>query len=343
MAKAAKLNYVQDDGPGITRKKSGRGWAYYAPDGDLIRDKDVRARIEALVIPPAWTDVWISPDPDGHLQATGRDARGRKQYRYHERWHAVRGEDKFERMMAFGDALPKIREQVQKDLRRRGLPREKVLAAVVALLGSTFIRIGNSEYARHNDSYGLTTMRDEHVHIKGSKMQFEFRGKSGIEHTIDLRDKRLARVVKACQDVPGQALFQYTDEDGNPHAVTSSDVNAYLQEISGQPFTAKDFRTWGGTTLAVAALGMLEPFETERQLKKTLVQMYREVASTLGNTVAVCRKYYVHPVVVEAYEQGQLSALLAKAARKADDEALTAERCEATVMALLRGQMALTA
>lgn len=341
LAKAADLRYVHDDEPGISRKRSGRGWSYYDANGKLIRDKQERARIEALVIPPAWTDVWICADADGHIQATGRDARGRKQYRYHPRWEAMRGQNKFRRMVLFGEALPKIRAQVEKDLRRRGLPREKVLAAVVALLGSTFIRIGNAEYARNNDSYGLTTMRDEHVTIRGTRVLFEFRGKSGKEHAVDLRDRRLARVVKACRDVPGQDLFQYIDADGEYRAITSSDVNAYLKAISGEPFTAKDFRTWGGTTLAVAALGVLEPFETETQLKKTLVQMYRDVASTLGNTVAVCRKYYVHPAVVEAYAQGQLTDVLAKVAPQLDAESgPSPDQCEAAVMALLRARLA---
>ena len=337
MARAARLRYVNDDEPGISRRRAGKGWAYYDANGKLIRDREVRERITSLVIPPAWTDVWICADEDGHIQATGRDDRGRKQYRYHPRWHEVRGQTKFERMAQFGEALPRIRERVESDLRRKGLPREKVLAAVVSLLGSTFIRVGNSEYARNNDSYGLTTMQDEHVEINGSKIHFEFRGKSGKEHAVDLRDRRLARIVKACQDVPGQALFQYTDPDGNPHAVTSSDVNAYLREISGEPFTAKDFRTWGGTTLAVAALGVLEPFETEAQLKKTLVQMYREVASTLGNTVAVCRKYYVHPAVIDAYEQGRLTGVLAQTAPSLNGNGqVSPERCEAAVMALLQ-------
>ena len=340
MAKAAHLRYVNDDEPGISRKRSGKGWSYYDASGKLIRDAGVRDRIASLVIPPAWADVWICADENGHIQATGRDDRGRKQYRYHPRWQEVRDESKFERMMQFGEALPRIRERVEQDLRRKGLPREKVLAAVVALLGSTFIRIGNSEYARNNDSYGLTTMMDEHVDVSGAKIHFEFRGKSGKEHAVDLRDRRLARVVKACQDVPGQALFQYTDADGSAHAITSSDVNAYLREISGEPFTAKDFRTWGGTTLAVAALGVLEPFETQVQLKQTLTQMYREVAGTLGNTVAVCRKYYVHPAVVAAYEQGRLVDLLAKVTPEVNGDAQPSlERCEAAVMALLKAQM----
>jgi len=341
MARAAKLRYVNDGEPGFSRRRAGKAWAYYDPNGALIRDPEVRERIASLVIPPAWTDVWICADEDGHIQATGRDDRERKQYRYHPRWEEVRGQTKFERLMQFGEALPRIRERVASDLRRRGLPREKVLAAVVALLGSTFIRVGNSEYARNNDSYGLTTMLDEHVEVNGAKIRFEFRGKSGKDHTVDLRDRRLARVVKACQDVPGQALFQYTDPEGSAHAITSSDVNAYLRDISGEPFTAKDFRTWGGTTLAVAALSVLEPFETQAQLKKMLVQMYREVAATLGNTVAVCRKYYVHPAVIAAYEQGRLAALLAKVAPPVNGNGhLSLGHCEAAVMALLKEQVA---
>src|SRR5579871_6214876 len=244
-AKAADLRYVNDDEPGITRKKSGRGFVYTGANGERVHDKATLERIRALVIPPAWTDVWICPDPDGHIQVTGRDAKGRKQYRYHERWREVRDQTKFDRMIAFGEALPKIRERVQADLSLRGLPREKVLAAVVQLLGSTFIRIGNSEYARDNDSYGLTTMLDDHVDIHGATLHFEFRGKSGKEHAIDLKDRRLAQIVKRSQDIPGEQLFQYADADGTNHAITSSDVNAYIHEISGgADFTAKDFRTW---------------------------------------------------------------------------------------------------
>jgi DNA topoisomerase-1 len=305
-ARAADLRYVNDDEPGIARQRSGRGFAYIAPGGGRVRDKATLERIAALVIPPAWTDVWICADPDGHIQVTARDAKGRKQYRYHERWREVRDQTKFDRMIAFGEALPRIRERVQADLSRRDLERERVLAAVVQLLGSTFIRVGNSEYARSNDSYGLTTLHDEHVDIHGSTLHFEFRGKSGKEHAIDLKDRRLAKIVKRSQDVLGQHLFQYRDGNGNFHAVTSSDVNAYIREISGADFTAKDFRTWGGTTLALLTLAGFDPCEDERQAKKNVAETIRQVAEQLGNTTAVCRKYYVHPAVIGCYLRGDL-------------------------------------
>jgi DNA topoisomerase-1 len=335
-AKAAKLVYVSDEEPGIQRVPSGKGFKYLAPDGKRIKDKDMLERIAALAIPPAYTDVWISPLEDGHIQATGRDAKGRKQYRYHPRWRDQRDETKFYRMILFGEALPEIRERIAHDLSLRGLPREKVLATVVQLLGTTFIRIGNPEYARNNESFGLTTLLDDHVEISGSTMHFEFRGKSGKEHAIDLRDKRLARLIKQCQDVPGQQLFQYVDAEGNPHSITSTDVNAYLREISGQDFTAKDFRTWGGTTLAVLAFAELGDPDAEADGKKYTVQMIKSVAAQLGNTQAVCRKYYVHPAVSEAYLAGKLLPLLAKAQAEGDLlNELTPE--ERTVMALLRG------
>lgn len=339
-ARAARLRYVNDGEPGIHRRRSGKGWSYYDANGKLIRDAAVRERISALAIPPAWTDVWICADANGHIQATGRDAKGRKQYRYHPRWQEARDQTKFDRMMLFGQTLPKIREHVEQDMSLPGLPREKVLAAVVALLGSTFIRIGNPEYARNNDSFGLTTMRDEHVEIHGSKIHFEFRGKSGKEHAVDLRDRRLVRIIKRSQDVEGQALFQYTDADGNSHAVTSSDVNRYLRDISGQDFTAKDFRTWGGTTLAVAALGNLDPFENQTQYRHNVMEMYRAVAAQLGNTVAVCRKYYVHPAVIVAYEQNDLQPLLDRAAPSDEGDRLSLAHCERAVMELLVGRAA---
>lgn len=334
-AKAAQLVYVTDEEPGIRRQRVGKHFTYLDPEGNRIRDKQTLERIKALGIPPAWKDVWICPLEDGHIQATGRDEKGRKQYRYHTRWQALRDETKFHRMLLFGKALPAMRERIAHDLRRQGLPREKVLAAVVQLLGTTFIRIGNPEYVRANDSFGLTTLLDDHVEINGSKVRFEFRGKSGKEHAINLQDKRLARIIKQCQDVPGQRLFQYVDEDGNPHSITSTDVNDYIREIGGQEFTAKDFRTWGGTTLAVRAFKDLGPCDDEKLLKKNVVQMIRQVAQQLGNTQAVCRKYYVHPVIAESYGKGELLSLLErydKAARS--DEGLYPE--ELTVMALLR-------
>jgi DNA topoisomerase I len=336
VAKAAHLRYVNDGEQGITRKRKGKGFQYLHPDGKPITDADERARIDSLAIPPAWTDVWICPDARGHIQVTGRDAKGRKQYRYHARWRETRDSTKFERMILFGEALPDLRERVAADLRRHGLPREKVLAAVVALLGATFIRVGNREYERDNESYGLTTMHDEHVEISGSNMHFEFRGKSGKEHAIDLQDKRLAKVVKQCQDVPGQHLFKYYDEGGSAHTVTSEDVNAYLREISGQDFTAKDFRTWGGTILAIAALEGLEPFESEAECKKNLVEMYKSVSEQLGNTVAVCRKYYVHPLIVETYQNGVMAELVQRISRRS---ASKLEPHEQAVMALLHERL----
>ena len=302
-----ELRYVNADEPGIRRKRAGKGFTYLAPDGSRITDPDVLNRIRSLGVPPAYREVWICLTPDGHIQATGRDEKGRKQYRYHPRWNEIRDQTKFDRMIAFGEALPTIRERVQQDLALPGMPREKILATVVELLGTTFIRIGNEEYARHNESFGLTTMQDEHVAVEGSKVHFEFRGKSGKEHVIDLKDRRLAKIIKKSQDLPGEHLFQYKDADGTVRAITSSDVNAYLREITGQDFTAKDFRTWGGTTLALLALTGIDPAENKGALRKNLSAMVKEVSSQLGNTTTVCRKYYIHPRVLEAYGEGKLA------------------------------------
>ncbi|MBN8639330.1 MAG: DNA topoisomerase IB [Anaerolineae bacterium] len=302
-----ELRYVNADEPGIRRKRAGKGFTYLAPDGSRITDPDVLNRIRSLGVPPAYREVWICLTPDGHIQATGRDEKGRKQYRYHPRWNELRDQTKFDRMIAFGEALPTIRERVQQDLALPGMPREKILATVVELLGTTFIRIGNEEYARHNESFGLTTMQDEHVAVEGSKVHFEFRGKSGKEHVIDLKDRRLAKIIKKSQDLPGEHLFQYKDADGTVRAITSSDVNAYLREITGQDFTAKDFRTWGGTTLALLALTGIDPAENKGALRKNLSAMVKEVSGQLGNTTTVCRKYYIHPRVLEAYGEGKLA------------------------------------
>ncbi len=305
-AEAAGLVYVNDAGPGIRRKRAGRGFSYTGLDGKPIRDRAVLDRIKALGIPPAWTDVWISPDPRGHIQATGRDDKGRKQYRYHPRWREVRDETKYGRMMAFGAALPAIRERTDRDLRLPGLPRAKVLAAVVRLLETTRIRVGNEEYARANESFGLTTLRDGHAEIVDSRVTFRFRGKSGKEHVVDVRDRRLARIVKQCQDLPGQELFQYVDDDGDLQTVDSGDVNAYLREITGEDFTAKDFRTWAGTVLATIALREFETFDSATQAKRNIVQAIDTVAERLGNTRAICRKCYIHPAVLDAYLDGSL-------------------------------------
>jgi DNA topoisomerase-1 len=303
-AKSAGLRYASDSKPGMQRKRSGKGFRYVGVDGATIRDKTVLARIRSLVIPPARKDVWICPYANGHLQATGRDARGRKQSRYHPHWREVRDENKYERMMTFAKALPGIRRRVEDDLATPGLPRQKVLATIVRLLEVTFIRVGNEAYAKENKSYGLTTMRGRHVRVKGSTVTFDFKGKSGVHHTIDLNDRRMAKIVKRCQDLPGYELFQYVDEDGSHHAVDSSDVNEYLKEISNQPFTAKDFRTWAGTVLACMMLREFEQFETDKQAKTNVTRAIEQVAARLGNTPSVCRKCYVHPVILDCYLSG---------------------------------------
>ena len=309
-AKAARLRYVIDDEAGILRQKQGKHFRYVNAVGETIHDADDIERIEKLRIPPAWTDVWISPYPNGHIQATGRDAKGRKQYRYHERWTQRRNLVKFSRMIAFGKALPGLRKHLQQDLKRSGLPREKVLATLIELLDTTHIRIGNVEYAKSNQSYGLTTLRDKHVEVQGSTLRFHFRGKSGKEHEVDIQDKRLARIVRMCKDVPGQELFQYVDEDGARHPITSGDVNDYLRAITGEDYTAKDFRTWSGTLLAIMAFRECAPCESFNQAKKQVTATIKEVAEALGNTPAVCRKYYVHPLVIDAYQDGTLTDVL---------------------------------
>jgi DNA topoisomerase-1 len=316
-ARRARLRYVADTRPGIRRLRCGRSFRYVDARGKAIRDPDELQRLRRLAIPPAWTDVWICPDPNGHLLATGRDARGRKQYRYHPRWRQVRDETKYDRMIAFGRALPRVRAQVARDLAKPGLPREKVLATVVRLLETTLIRVGNGEYARANRSFGLTTLRNKHVAIRGGTLHFEFRGKHGIEHEVDLRDPRLARIVKQCRDLPGQELFQYLDADGVRRSIDSSDVNEYLRQVSGDDFTAKDFRTWAGTVLAARALQEIAPHKSQRQAKRNVVKAIESVAMLLGNTQAICRKCYVHPAVVDAYLDGNLVQTLSQRARPA--------------------------
>jgi DNA topoisomerase I len=308
-AKAAGLRYVTDAKPGIKRKRSGTGFRYVGLDGKPLRDEEALARIKSLVIPPAWIDVWICPIANGHLQATGRDARGRKQSRYHPRWRQVRDETKYEHMVTFGKALPLIRERIEQDLSLAGLPRAKVLATIVRLMETTYIRVGNEEYARENKSYGLTTMRNKHVEVQGSAISFKFQGKSGVKHAIDLSDRRLARIVKRCQDLPGYELFQYLDAEGQHHAIDSADVNDYLREMSGEDFTAKDFRTWAGTMLTCAALRGCEVFETEVQAKKNVLTVTKLVAASLGNTPSVCRKCYIHPAILECYMKGELAKI----------------------------------
>jgi len=315
-SKLAGLRYVSDEMPGFTRKRRGKSFQYFDTDGKPIRDKEVIARIRSLAIPPAWTGVWICPRANGHLQATGRDAKGRKQSRYHPRWREVRDETKYERMKLFGETLPVVRERVEKDLSLPDLPREKVLATIVRLLETTFIRIGNAEYAKENHSYGLTTLRNKHVDVDGATVRFKFQGKSGKRHVIDLNDRRLARIVKRCLDLPGYELFQYVDDDGTAHSIDSSDVNEYLRAITEQPFTAKDFRTWAGTVLACVALREFEIFESATQAKKNVVEAIKRVAEQLGNTPAVCRKCYVHPAVLECYMSGELVKVLEAAEKK---------------------------
>ncbi len=317
-AAAAKLHYVTDRKPGLRRIRDGDGFAYLQPDGTKVSDEAVLERARKLAIPPAYTDVWICRDPRGHLQAVGRDARGRKQYRYHARWREVRDEAKYGKMLVFGRVLPAIRAQVQQDLGLPGLPRRKVVAAIVALLEKTMMRVGNEEYARTNDSFGLTTLRDGHARIKGSKLTFDFRGKHGVQHHIDLQDRRLARVVERCRDLPGQDLFQYVDEDGAVHDIVSDDVNAYLREVSGEEITAKDFRTWAATNLAAMALAEFEMYDSQAKAKKNVVAAVESVAARLGNTPAICRKCYIHPAVFEGYLDGSL----AEALKVRADEAL---------------------
>jgi DNA topoisomerase-1 len=283
---------------------------YCGPDGRPIRDGETLARIRSLAVPPAWRDVWICPDANGHLQATGRDAKGRKQYRYHPRWREVRDGNKYERMIAFGRALPLIRKRVQKDLARPGLPREKILATVVRLLEVTLIRVGNEEYAKQNESFGLATMRNRHVRVNGSALRFQFRGKSGVLHAVDLEDRRLARIVRRSRDLPGYELFQYVDADGDRRTIDAADVNAYLKSIAGDEFTAKDFRTWAGTVLAARALRDVAAFGSKVQAKRNVLRAVEAVAQRLGNTTAVCRKCYIHPEVVNAYLDGTLAASL---------------------------------
>jgi DNA topoisomerase I len=304
-ARAAGLVYTRDDKPGLRRIRNGRAFRYVDTRGKPVKPLDLK-RIRSLVIPPAWKDVWICPDPRGHLQATGRDARGRKQYRYHPKWRKVRDETKYGRLIQFGHVLPAIRRRTDADLRRRGLPRPKVLAAVVRLLEKTFIRVGNDEYARDNRSFGLTTMRDGHVKVSGSTVRFFFRGKSGVEHELKLDDRRLARIVKQCRDLPGQELFQYRDPRGAVMDVGSTDVNAYLKDVTGEDFTSKDFRTWAGTVLAAELLRECEPVDSETGAKKNIVSAIEQVARQLGNTRAVCRKSYVHPAVIDAYLDGSM-------------------------------------
>ncbi|MBV8867022.1 MAG: DNA topoisomerase IB [Acidobacteriaceae bacterium] len=305
-ARLAGLRYAIPKGPGIRRRRAGDGFVYLGPDDKPVEDKATLERIKSLVLPPAWSSVWISPSENGHIQAVGWDARGRKQYRYHPKYRHMRDLVKFDRMRAFGKALPKIRRAVARDLTRQGHPKRKILAAVVKLLETTYIRIGNEEYAEENNSFGLTTLKNQHVQILGDTLKFRFKGKSHQQHEITVRDKRLARIIRKCKEIPGSSLFEYLDEEGRPQEIESGDVNEYLREISGGDFTAKDFRTWGGTCLAASFLLTQCVDKADKETKSVLVDVVKEVASRLGNKPATCKKYYIHPSVMECYSSGAL-------------------------------------
>lgn len=335
------LRYLSDQMPGIIRERVGKSFRYRFPIGQIVKERQVLGRIKSLAIPPAWTQVWICPDPRGHLQATGRDARGRKQHRYHPHWRQARDETKYNRMISFARKLPAIRKRVLRDLKLPDLPRNKVLAAVVRLLEISLIRVGNDEYARDNDSFGLTTMRDRHVRVRGEALRFHFRGKSGKWHEVDIRDRRLAKIVKSCQDLPGQELFQYIDEDGKRQDVHSNDVNDYLREISGEDFTAKDFRTWAGTVLGAMALQEFQQFDSQAQAKKNIVKAIEAVATRLGNTPSVCRKCYIHPDILNSYLDGTLvETLKHRAVRGLRQSLHKLKPEEAAVLALLQKRLA---
>jgi len=340
-AQDAGLRYANDERPGITRVRAGHGFRYVGTDGKTISDASELRRIKRLAVPPAWTDVWICPDPRGHLQATGRDAKRRKQYRYHERFREVRDENKYARMVDFAKALPKIRARVAADLAAPQLTREKIVATIVRLLEQTLIRVGNEEYARENRHFGLTTLRDRHVAVRGETVRFRFVGKSGAAHDVDLRDARVARIVRRLQDLPGQELFQYVDETGDVKRVTSDEVNEYLRTIAGQDFTAKDFRTWAGTVLVAQALLECEPVENVRYARKNVTAAVAQVADRLGNTPAVCRKAYVHPAIVDAYIEGDLHrAMRRRAARAGRARGSELRREEREVLRFLEGRLA---
>ncbi len=335
-AEEAGLRYVSDERQGYVRRPKNGDFEYLDTEGKRIRDEQRLLRIRRLAIPPAWNEVWISPSPNGHLQATGRDARRRKQYRYHERWRELRDENKFARLADFAKALPQIRKRVQRDIKLRGLPREKVLATVVRLLERTFIRIGNDEYARENKSFGLTTIKDRHVTVRGAHLRFRFRGKSGRHHEVDVRDGQVAKIISKLQDLPGQDVFQYIDDDGEVRDVRSQDVNDYLREITSENFTAKDFRTWAGTLLSALALNVQGEFETKKQAKANIKTAICAVAELLGNTPAICRKCYVHPAVLEAYLTNSRIPGLSEAMQKSGSRQL--RLAEAAVLRFLRSQ-----
>ena len=329
-ADAAHLRYVSDEEDGYTRKRKGKGFAFYAPNGAHVKDKKLKARFKGLVIPPMWEDVWICKHHNGHIQATGRDAKGRKQYIYHEKWREVRDRAKFEHLVAFAEALPSLRSRLYRDLKKEGLPRDKVVAAVVKLLETTLIRVGNESYAKNNQSYGLTTIRSKHVDTHGDEIEFVFKGKSGVEHDISTKNHALAEIVKACDELPGYELFKYVDDDGKTRDVDSADVNAYLKEVTGSSFSAKDFRTWAATTSSFSHLSEMDAAKDEKTAKRNISEAIKAVANELGNTPAVCRSSYVHPFMLELYEQGELHKRAAKVKSEAPrglkkDEFLTLE------------------
>jgi DNA topoisomerase I len=339
-AESAGLTYVSDEQRGITRERTNGGFSYFKANGEPVRDEATLERIRKLAIPPAWTDVWICPKANGHIQATGRDARGRKQYKYHPQFREVRESTKYEHMMEFARALPAIRAKLAEHMALRGLPREKVLATVVHLLETTLIRVGNDDYAKTNKSYGLTTLRNPHVKVQGSELRFQFKGKSGKTWRLQLKDRRLARIVKACQELPGQELFQYLDENGDLKDVTSADVNGYLREITGRDITAKDFRTWAGTVLAALALQEFEAFDSQAGAKKNLRAAIERVASRLGNTPTICRKCYIHPEVLSAYTEGALLlGMRDQVEAELRDELASLKPEEAAVLGLLEARL----
>ncbi|HLW35323.1 MAG TPA: DNA topoisomerase IB [Chthoniobacterales bacterium] len=340
-AQEAGLRYISDQRAGYTRKAKGDDFEYLDLEGKPITDEQRLLRIKRLAIPPAWTEVWICPLPNCHIQATGRDARRRKQYLYHERWREVRDENKYDRMIDFGKALPKIRRRVAKDLKLSGLPRNKILATVVQLLERTFIRIGNEEYARDNKSFGLTTMKDRHVEVKGSKLRFRFRGKSGKDHEVDVTDRHIAKIISKLQDLPGQDLFQYLDDDGEVRDITSQDVNEYLREITGEDFSAKDFRTLAGTVLTAVALNAQEKFENNKQAKANITTAVKAVAQILGNTPAICRKCYVHPAIFESYlGRKSIEGLKQRTEEALEKESADLRQSEKAVLKFLESRLA---
>ena len=339
-AKSVGLVYVSDEKPGITRKRTGKGFSYRDRDGKPLKDEAILARIRKLAVPPAYEEVWISPSPNGHIQATGRDARGRKQYRYHPKFRAVRDAAKYDHMLDFARALPGVRKTIGEHAALKGMPREKVLAAIVSLLETTLIRVGNDDYAKDNKSYGLTTLKNRHVAVEGGQLRFKFKGKSGKEWDLGIRDRRIAKIVRDCQELPGQELFQYIDDEGQRRDVTSGDVNDYLREITGKDVTAKDFRTWAGTVLAALALAEFETFDSDARAKKNLRAAIESVAARLGNTPTICRKCYIHPELVHSYLQGEMLLEVKKQVEselRNDLSSLKPE--EAAVLSLLEGRL----